>query len=91
MDPKKIACIFQDVQDKMHEIFDDLGLKNSLTNCFRSIREEIHEAIDEVGESRDEYHIGIYPFVIERLDGEPVPLTLLDAIRKRLEETQSDQ
>jgi hypothetical protein len=92
MDSKRIACIVQSIQHTLYEIFDDLGLKNSLTNCFRAIREEIYEAMDEVGESRDDYHIGIYPFTIERLDGEPIPSPLLNAIMNRLDQkTELDQ
>ena len=33
---------------------------------------------------KEEYHISIYPFSIERLDHKPVPESLLRAIRKAL-------
>ena len=57
-------------------------LKNSLTNMFSGMKQEIYDVMDELGERKEDYHISIYPFGIERLDHKPVPESLLRAIQK---------
>jgi hypothetical protein len=60
-------------------------IKDALTDLFKALQNEIHDVMDELGEPRDQYHISIYPFAIERLDGEPVPDRLLLAIKEKLQ------
>jgi len=61
---------------------------DAISSVFVALKNEIHEAMDELGEPRDKYHISVYPFSIERLDGEPVPDTLLLAIQEKLQTNQ---
>lgn len=64
------------------------GLKNALTDLFKVLTEEIHQVMDDLDEPREDYHLTIHPFAIERVDGKPVPRRLLKAIQAKL---QSDQ
>ncbi len=72
-------------------------LKNSFTTLFDVVTAEIHDVIDYVKENRDEYHISVYPFSIERTDGKPVPSNLLKALSVKfsllveIEKRQLDQ
>jgi hypothetical protein len=59
-------------------------LKDSLVKTFEAFSNEIYDVIDNVGEKKDEYHVSILPFSIERIDGNPVPQHLLLAIKKSL-------
>jgi hypothetical protein len=65
-----------------------LSLKNALTNLFQVLTAEIYEMMDDLNESREDYHLTIHPFAIERVDGKPVPRHLLQAIQAKF---QSDQ
>lgn len=64
------------------------NLKTALTDTFKALVNEIHEVMDNLGEPKDQYHISIYPFSIERLDKLPVPRTLLETIQQKLQSNQ---
>lgn len=59
-------------------------LTNSLVSVFSGMKQEIYNVMDNLGERKEEYHISIYPFSIERFDKKPVPKNLLMAIREAL-------
>lgn len=61
------------------------SLNNALTDLFKVLTAEIHEVMEEVGENKDNYHMFIHPFAIERIDGESVPEHLLLAIQAKLQ------
>jgi predicted GNAT superfamily acetyltransferase len=63
-------------------------LKNALTQTFTAFVKEIYAVMDDLGEDKEEYLVRVYPWAIERLDGQPVPEKLLRAIQQKL---QSDQ
>jgi hypothetical protein len=68
--------------------FTKSSLKNALTDLFQVLTTEIYEVMDDLEEPREDYHLTIHPFAIERVDGKPVPIRLLQAIQAKL---QSDQ
>jgi hypothetical protein len=61
------------------------SLKNVLTDLFKAMTAEIYEVMDDLGESREDYHLTIHPFAIERVDGKPVPRHLLEAIQAKFQ------
>lgn len=83
---------FDDILNKM--IDPRLGalvkpaLGNIMNDMFAAMKREIYMVMDELGEPRDEYHINIHPFTLERVDGEPVPEHLLKAIGEKLQPNQ---
>lgn len=63
----------------------DDTLRNSITQVFKNIQQEVWDVMDSIGESRDDYHISIYPFSLSRIDETPVPTELLLALQKRFQ------
>ena len=61
------------------------SLKNALTEVFKLLLSEIHEVMDDLEEPRDRYHVNVYPFSIERVDGKKVPRRLLKGIQAKLQ------
>lgn len=66
-----------------------LVLKHAITDLFEVLTNEINAVMDDIGENKDEYHLNIHPFSIERLDKKPVPAKLLIAIQSKLQSNQS--
>lgn len=83
----KIDSILKDIHGKSQSVieFTKTNLKTALTDTFKALVNEIHEVMDNLGEPRDQYHISIYPFSIERLDKQPVPEKLLRGIQQKLQ------
>lgn len=86
----KIDSILKDIQDKPKSVieFTKTNLKTALTDTFKALVNEIYDVMDDLGEPKDQYHISIYPFSIERMDKQPVPRNLLEGIQQKLQSNQ---
>jgi hypothetical protein len=60
------------------------NLTNSLTELFKCISNEIKDVLDDLEEPTSEYLISLYPFSIERIDGNPVPEKVLKGIQEKM-------
>jgi hypothetical protein len=59
-------------------------LRNSISSLFQIIRFEVFSIIEFLGYSKKDYVLQTYPFSLSRVDGGPVPETLLGCIKARL-------
>lgn len=64
------------------------GMSGSImSSVFNAFTEVVYAAIEEESLNRDDYHIGILPFSLSRLDGKPVEKKLLLNLQKRFSES----
>jgi hypothetical protein len=54
-----------------------------ITGLFKVIETEIIDVMNSIGEKIGDYHITIYPFGVERIDGQTIPLKLSQAVQER--------
>ena len=54
-----------------------------IVDTFKAIQQVVYKVMDQLGEPRDLYVLCIHPLALQRLDGQPVPKKLIQAIESK--------